>query len=272
MPACCAIPESDVAVAATVVPEYLLLLTVGGMLVVGHCAGMCGPLMIAFRFGLHEQFRSRRVLAAGGQVLAYQTGRVVPYAAAGAAAGLAGAWLATWLERWSPLITLLLAVGLLAVGLIKLGLLGRFRLPAGGSDWVVRWGRQVQGWKRHCGPYLGAGLIGAALSVMPCMLTFWTLALAAQTGSWLHGAALMALLVVMTTPVLVACAAVPAWWGGWRRTLGTGWAGRLPAILLLVTALWLLLRVAASWGWIPHASFAIGGDADGQGAIQVVFW
>ena len=45
----------DGAVASTsAMPAYIQLL-VSSVLIMGHCAGMCGPLICAFRFGVRQE-------------------------------------------------------------------------------------------------------------------------------------------------------------------------------------------------------------------------
>ena len=59
-------------------------------MILGHCAGMCGPLILSFRFGLHQANRQGRIAAAVGQVACYQSGRALMYGLAGALVGGVG--------------------------------------------------------------------------------------------------------------------------------------------------------------------------------------
>ena len=72
---------------AALPPAYAQLLGLGVLLILGHCSGMCGPLILSFRFGLHQQHQRGRMLAAAGQVFSYQVGRIVIYGLAGAVTG-----------------------------------------------------------------------------------------------------------------------------------------------------------------------------------------
>ena len=55
-------------------------------------------------------------------------------------------------------------------------------------------------------PYSRAFCLGILMAFLPCMLVFWCLGLAASASHPFDGALLMALLVVMTTPVLLLAA------------------------------------------------------------------
>ena len=179
----------------------------------------------------------------------------------GAAAGGWGS-VSGVLQEWSPVLTAVVAGGCLVMALRGFGILSWRRQPAAPREsLVVRWGKRVQVWRAGLGHYRGALLLGVALSILPCALPVIVLGLAAQTGSWFLGAVLMVCLVALTTPVLVACAVAPAWWGRQKGRFSV----YLPANLLLITSIWLGLRVAASWGWIPHASIALGD-------VHIVFW
>ena len=66
-----------------------LLLGTGVAMSLGHCIGMCGPLVSAFALAQREPGRHRLALLA--PLAAYQLGRVASYAAIGAAMGALGA-------------------------------------------------------------------------------------------------------------------------------------------------------------------------------------
>ena len=78
------------------------------------------------------------------------------------------------------------------------------------------------------------------------MLPVWVLGLAATTGSALHGATLMAMLLAMTAlPLAGAFAAIP---GNIRGTCGDV----VPRAAMGFAALWLLLGAFATLHIVPH--------------------
>ena len=56
-------------------PGFAQLLGLGMVMIFGHCAGMCGPLILSFRFGVHQNQRQGRVIAAFSQIMCYQLAR-----------------------------------------------------------------------------------------------------------------------------------------------------------------------------------------------------
>ena len=98
---------------------------------------------------------------------------------------------------------------------------------------------------------------GFVLGFLPCVLMFWVLGIAASTASIAHGAAVMVLLVVMTTPVLLAAALGSSLPGVFRRFR----SDRVIGAAMLVSGVWLALIAAAANGWIGHVHipFEIGG-------------
>src|SRR4051812_34520112 len=95
-----------------------------------HCAGMCGPLLLGFRFGAGaapDAPRSPRRAAA--QLACYQAGRAVVYAAGGAAAGGASAGLAGVMPQGALIGGMVLAAAFLIAAAARLGWL-RWAWPA----------------------------------------------------------------------------------------------------------------------------------------------
>lgn len=168
-----------------------------------HCAGMCGPFVLA----VAVRDRERRWRLVGNQLL-LQLGKATTYAFLGALAGLAGGRLMSsgWF-RWSGQgLALLSAVLLALAGLTLLG--KKSGTPAA---WVV----QLAGaGKRLLGPLLAerpagsALVIGMTLGALPCPLVYAGLALAAATGSPAQGAATLAGVALGTVPALLAVALV----------------------------------------------------------------
>lgn len=148
-----------------------------GLASMPHCAAMCAaPCALASGPGR------------GGSV-AFQSGRLASYGAAGAMAGAAAgalAQLASWAPALRPLWTLV-QVAALALGM---WLLWRGRQPR----WLAQW--------RAPNPHAaGAGLLWAA---WPCGMLHSALLLAALSGSALAGGLAMLLFALASSPGLWA--------------------------------------------------------------------
>jgi sulfite exporter TauE/SafE len=104
-------------------------------------------------------------------------------------------------------------------------------------------------------PFLGSVLMGAALGLLPCVLMFWTLGIAATTASPLHGAGVMVTLVLLTTPTLLAAGCAASIWR-------IKWSERAVGVVLLMSSAWMLLVALAANDVISHAEvmFKLGGD------------
>lgn len=244
-----------------------LVLSLGSAWVSLHCAGMCGPLIAGLRIGHLGSATVGTRLRIVTQVVAYQAGRGLVLAAAGALAGWCGGAVATLLQDgqlWCGVIlaALFFAIALRRLG-VRLSIRGAGRAVPGGAAPNAGAGplaRLLQllpaGLARHS--HLAAAALGAVMALLPCGIVLWTLGLAAASAAPVQGALLMALLVMLTTPVLLGSAALagavsraapPSWRAAWR-----GWTGRwLPAAALAFSGSWILaLAVLRSAGAVCH--------------------
>ena len=234
-------------------PFYAQVLGIGLIWVTFHCVGMCGPIIASQTAGMgvhRAKSRAGRVARATAAVLSYQAGRALVYAALGASAGLVGVAAQQTIEGVARTAGLVVAVVILGVGLWKLlplptpgggkigSLSGRF------TTWALR---SVKGIMPSSGP-LRMALFGVVLGFLPCVLMFWILGIAASTASAFHGAMIMVLLVVMTTPVLIFAALGASIPGVFRRLRSDYLIGGAMA----VSGVWLLLIALAANGWIGH--------------------
>jgi sulfite exporter TauE/SafE len=229
-------------------PLALLLLgTVGGL---SHCAGMCGPFVLAqiasdgarlTAPGVGELRRLR-----GALLLPYQLGRFTTYTALGALAG-GGAGLASALTGlgWLPSLFLVLAALLfLAAAVASLApRLALAAVPAFAARLAAPLARALaplfadpRGWRGYA--------IGLSLGFLPCGLLYSALAAAAGSGSAWRGALAMAGFVLGTAGALVLVGYVGVFFG--RRAPSA--LRRLAAPLLALNAGfvgWLALRALA---------------------------
>jgi len=250
---CCALAS-----APATMPLALQVLSLGLIWTSLHCAGMCGPLIASFRFGFAGAAAPSPWRAAA-EVGCYQGARAVVYAGLGAAAGALGQVAGEVLARWAPVLALVLAAAFALTA--ARGLLPARRVVAPAKPGLLA-GFAARAWRiAPRRPLLRAALLGGVLAFMPCMLVAWVLSLAAASRDPLHGAGLAVLLVVMTVPVLLAAAVVPATVGRARRW-ASPWIGRAA---MAFSALWLALVGLAGLAVIPHAHLRLGD-------YVVMFW
>lgn len=231
------------------VPWLLVMAAAGALGALGHCAGMCGPLVAAFGMA-----QARR----GGPVwprhLLFQAGRILTYAVLGGLIGTLGgfarlrevqdmheccrpegqALLAAQAWPWQLWIKLGIGVVLLGLGLAMA--LGRR------ADTLME--MSLPGpLKRALSKGLRSGggplVLGLLWGLMPCGLVYMMLLKALEAGSWRMGAAGMAAFGLGTAPLLVGMGMVAGRLGqAWRQRLL-----RLGGLLVAVMGV-LILRQA----------------------------
>jgi sulfite exporter TauE/SafE len=245
---------------------YAQLLSVGLVWISFHCAGMCGPILMGL--DVAGVARGHGALKGAGSVLLYQLGRASTYAVLGALAGLVGRGLGEVFRSAGGVVAI--AFGLVMIGY---GLLKRLRPKAAPDRPVTRLeqrGRRepllqrfqasLHGIVRRLALRDDAGaarvvLLGAVLGLLPCMITLWALGLAATTGSPLHGAGVMVLLVAMTTPVLLGVTLLPR---ALIRLVPGRWLGAVPSVLAVLSGAWLVMVGLAGLGVVPHEHVHVG--------------
>jgi sulfite exporter TauE/SafE len=174
---------------------YLALFLIG-LLGGTHCIGMCGGIVSALSMGGPSGF----VLH-----LAYNSGRITSYAAAGAIAGALGGLSLTLSGQLPVRITLYVLANLMLVAL-GLYLIGITQTLA----FTERFGKKL--WV-HLQPlskrYLPARSVAQAFPLgllwgwLPCGLVYSALATALTSGSALHGAGMMLAFGLGTLPNLL---------------------------------------------------------------------
>lgn len=228
--------EGDGALAAMLLAAGLA----GGL---GHCPGMCGPLVLAqvgARLELVPAARMgelHRILAA--VLLPYHLGRATAYGAIGAAAAATAGTLGSMpgLRWFSAGLLLLAAVVFLANALRRLGLAQVRATGRPGCAAAARkpWSRALTarlrallgtptGWRGYA--------LGFALGFLPCGLLYGAVAAAAASGNPVAGGIGMLAFALGTAPSLVAIG-----WAGHvaGRTLH-GPVRRAAPVLMVVNA------------------------------------
>ena len=213
-----------------------------------HCAGMCGPFVLAqagsrlCRLPAGPGGELRRL--AGGLLLPYHLGRSTTYVALGIVAAVAaGGLMQLAALRWlSAALLLAAALAFLVTGAARFGL--RLSWPATGFGrfWADRVAglagplfREPAGWRGY-----GLGLL---LGFIPCGLLYGALAAAASSGSATAAAAGMAAFAIGTMPMLIAV----AWFGGWAAGRWQGLARRIAPAVMMANA---GLLLALAWRWV----------------------
>jgi sulfite exporter TauE/SafE len=175
--------------------SYLALFLIG-LLGGTHCIGMCGGIVGALSLGAG----SRPLLH-----LAYNSGRIVSYALAGAIAGaLGGASLA--LSGQLPLRIILYVLANLMLVALGLYLMGITRALAFSERCGQKLWRHVQPLTRRFLPARSVAQafpLGLLWGWLPCGLVYSALVTALTSGSALHGAGMMLAFGLGTLPNLL---------------------------------------------------------------------
>lgn len=229
--------------------DALVLFTMGLTISLGHCVGMCGPLVAAF--ALSRQQSNPSVVGMAGHSLVYHVGRVTSYAILGAIMGFAGA---TFLagdtgRQIEGALSLLVAVIMLLLGLTLLG-----RIP--GLAWLenLPWKDKVtchlQAALASPSPWRSYGM-GFANGWLPCGPVFAAAMTAAATGAIFKGALAMVLFGAGTLPLMMVLTAGAGRMGPRLRTS----MNRVGAVLIVLVAVQLGLRGLAAWNVVGHLRF-----------------
>jgi uncharacterized protein len=210
-----------------------------------HCAGMCGPFVLAQvserlgRIGVAEFGLWSRLQ--GAALAPYQLGRLTTYTALGAlAGGAARTVLAATEFRWMASVLLLIAAGLFLAQIAGPWLPAGRSAPSNGTMHrlaaaVARPAAPLfsdpRGWRGYA--------LGVLLGFLPCGLLYSALAAAAASGEATSGALGMAAFALGTMPALFAVG-----YGG--VALGRRWRDAMQRLSRPVMALNAVLLIAVA--------------------------
>ncbi len=212
-----------------------------------HCVAMCGAACAGMgRTNGGTNTRSMWI---------FQVGRLLGYSALGGvvAASMQGLG---WLSVQSAVLRPAWTLFHVAAGMLGLMLLWRARQPV----WLEEGARMVWLRVRSVAGGLGGGaasdaaplLLGFLWSLLPCGLLYSALLVAALTGNWVEGAAVMALFALGSGASLMAG---PWLWLKLRRQSSGQWAIRLAGLALFAASVWALwmglVHDAAPWCVAP---------------------
>ena len=229
--------------------DVAMLLVMGLTISLGHCVGMCGPLVTAFSVSSRSQGIGNRTLLVRNVV--YHLGRIASYAVIGALFGWLGEsfFVAEGGRQVQGGLSIAIALMMILVAANLAGWVPALRWLESG-----RWGQAMGCRIRELldAPSLGhCFLLGAANGWLPCGPVLAAAMTAAATGSPWLGIVAMLLFGVATVPVLVALG------------MGTGQLGtrarrlfhRVAAVVIVLIAGQLVLRGLAAFGVIGHLRF-----------------
>ncbi len=218
----------------------LVLLLTGLVGSVGHCVGMCGPLVL-----LAGARYPRKGIGAAPLHLLYHAGRILFYALMGLVAGALGTAVGKAAEaaRIPGVLSVLVGVAVILAGLSYLGWLPFWRRTVQGGGW---WQRTMNRAMKTPGAK-GVFLLGALNGLLPCGLVYEALLIAAATARPLLAGLGMLLFGAATIPALVV-------FGVGAQMLSVGirqkmiWVG---GIFVVLVGIDLVLRGAAGLGLLP---------------------
>lgn len=229
--------------------DFYLILITGLTISLGHCIGMCGPLVTAFAIGQREDTNSRWRLTVS--FLTYHCGRLMSYTLIGCLMGLIGSTVFLADEGIKIQGGLSMVIGILIL-----------LMTAGLASWLPR-SRMVEDspLKRFISGRLRGLLsarsvrqrfgLGIANGFLPCGPVFSVAMIAAAAGSFWRGGLAMLVFGIGTVPVLVILGLGVDRLSMKARTVFT----KIGALFMLFIGLQLLLRGLAAWKLIGHLKF-----------------
>lgn len=216
----------------------LLLTGLAGSL--GHCVGMCGPLVL-----LAGARYPRQGLASMPFHLLYHTGRILVYAVLGFVAGGLGGLLGkvSNAARIPGALSLLAGLAIIVAGLSYLGVLPFWRRSINTGGW---WDRAMKSAMKTSGAP-GVFSLGMLNGLLPCGLVYQAVLIAAASARPATAALGMLIFGAATIPTLVVV-------GVGAQLLSVGFRQRMiwvGGIFVVIAGLDLVLRGLAGLGLLP---------------------
>jgi sulfite exporter TauE/SafE len=190
-----------------------------GLLGSVHCAGMCGGIVGAFSAAAPERKpfpvavvtpRADAALGAAARVLAYNTGRIASYSAAGALAGAFGAGVMGPVAAAQGVMLWLANLMLVALGLHLMNAWRGLDALEAAGQWLWRRLRPLMGAILPIDSPAKLLALGALWGWLPCAMVYSMLVTAMLSGSAQGGAAIMLAFGLGTLPMLFGLGAAGA--------------------------------------------------------------
>jgi sulfite exporter TauE/SafE len=225
--------------------DAVLLFGTGLAISLGHCLGMCGPLVGSLAAAQRNEGLGWGALAVAQ--VTHHAGRITSYALIGLVLATFGSTvhLSEYGQGLQGVLALVVGALMVILGLGLLGWLPTRRLIESGR-WALLVTRATTGLRRTSG-WGARYLMGMANGFLPCGPVY---AVAAGTivASPLAGAGAMILFGLGTVPALLIFA-IGA--GGLSPALQRGF-NRLGGLLVALIGIQLLCRGGAALGWVGH--------------------
>jgi uncharacterized protein len=220
-----------------------LLLLTGLAGSIGHCLGMCGPLVLMV--GLRIKDSDERALP---RHLVYHGSRVGVYALLGGAAGLIGSFVAPAkpLSIFGGTISIVFGLAVMGLGMVYLGW-----IPAARASGLRSRLKTAMNWALKRRGLAGAAALGGLNGLLPCGLVYGSLLASASTGAPSAGALAMFLFGIGTIPALLVAGLSAGLVGARVRAA----FGRIAGVMMLLVAFQLAVRGFAVLGLAPHLQF-----------------
>jgi sulfite exporter TauE/SafE len=207
----------------------------------GHCLGMCGPLVIMVGVQRTRSGKGNTFFVH----LVYHSARIAVYGILGSFMGALGSLMGigTQFADAAGTLSVTLGVGVILFGLGYLGWPPLSRL-AETSGWLSR----RMGQALHRGGFRGIMILGALNGLLPCGLVYSALLSAAATDSAIWGGVAMMLFGAATIPALMTVGVGAHMLSAGARQLLV----RLAGAMILAVGVQLILRGMATLDLVPH--------------------
>jgi sulfite exporter TauE/SafE len=177
---------------------YLLMLTTGFLGGLGHCIGMCGPIVASYTL----QNSSAGYIDKAFAHIFYNTGRISTYIFIGALMGFAGSFInvAGKISGFQNAVAVITGPIMILMGLNILGVIGRSSSwLEGHNNFLLRAGKKLLYDKSALKYYP----LGAIFGLLPCGLSYTAFIASAGTGDFIGGMFLMLFFGLGTIPSLL---------------------------------------------------------------------
>jgi sulfite exporter TauE/SafE len=207
----------------------------------GHCLGMCGPLVLM----VGAQFSGIAWTRVLPRYLLYHGARIVVYSLLGFLVGAFGLLIGMGarLTHIAGIISLIIGFGIILLGLRYLGWLPLGNLE-GSSDLISRMMNKAL----RRGGLWGLVSLGTLNGLLPCGLVYSALLAAVTTGAPVKAAIAMAAFGIGTLPALLILGMGAGMLSARARQIMSRAAG----LLIMLVGVQLILRGAAGLGWVSH--------------------
>ena len=162
-----------------------------------HCVGMCGPIALSL------PYQGKHRLLAAGNVLLYNTGRIVTYSLLGVTIGLFGRGF--FLAGFQSYVSIILGVFLLLVALFSINVESQI-LKIRGFQSLNAWVQKQLGRLLRKGGPDKLFFIGLLNGLLPCGLVYMGIVGAVTSGTIIDSTLYMASFGLGTLPLMMATA------------------------------------------------------------------